>query len=50
MMTFPLNWMEIKLEPVDNIKYLGIYIDKYLTWNYHIQQLKKKTIPIKKIL
>ena len=31
-----------KLEPVDNIKYLGMYIDKYLTWNYHIQQLSKK--------
>ena len=31
-----------KLKPVDNIKYLGMYIDKYLTWNYHIQQLSKK--------
>ena len=32
----------IKLVPVENIKYLGMYIDKYLTWNYHIQQLSKK--------
>ena len=31
-----------RLVPVDNIKYLGMYIDKYLTWDYHIQQLSKK--------
>ena len=31
-----------KLYPVDNIKYLGMYIDKYLSWNYHILQLSKK--------
>ena len=31
-----------KLVPVDNIKYLGMYLDKYLSWNYHIQQLSKK--------
>ena len=31
-----------KLYPVDNIKYLGMYIDKYLSWNYHILQLNKK--------
>ncbi len=31
-----------KLVPVDNVKYLGMYIDKYLTWDYHIQQLSKK--------
>jgi hypothetical protein len=31
-----------KLFPVDNIKYLGMYIDKYLSWNFHIQQLSKK--------
>ena len=30
-----------KLYPVDNIKYLGMYIDKYLSWNYHILQLSK---------
>ena len=29
-----------KLVPVDQIKYLGI--DKYLSWNFHIQQLNKK--------
>ena len=31
-----------KLDPVDNIKYLGMYIDKYLSWDFHIQQLSKK--------
>ena len=31
-----------KLSPVDSIKYLGMYIDKYLTWNVHIRELSKK--------
>ena len=31
-----------KLIPVDNVKYLGMYIDKYLSWNFHIQQLSNK--------
>ena len=31
-----------KIFPVDSIKYLGMYIDKYLSWNIHIQQLSKK--------
>ena len=31
-----------KLYPVDNIKYLGMYIDKYLSWNFHLMQLSKK--------
>ena len=25
-----------KLVPVDHIKYLGMYIDKYLSWNFHV--------------
>ena len=32
----------VKLVPVDYVKYLGLYIDKYLSWNYHILQLSKK--------
>ena len=32
----------IKLFPVDNVKYLVMYIDKYLSWNFHIQQLTKR--------
>jgi len=31
-----------KLSPVDHIKYLGMYIDKYLNWNFHIHELSKK--------
>ena len=32
----------IKLLPVDHVKYLGMYIDKYLSWNFHIAHLSKK--------
>ena len=32
----------IKLFPVDNVKYLVMYVDKYLSWNFHIQQLSKR--------
>ena len=28
--------------PVDHVKYLGMYIDKYLSWNSHFLQLCKK--------
>ena len=28
--------------PVDHVKYLGMYIDKHLLWNFHILQLSKK--------
>ena len=31
-----------KLIPVDHVKYLGMYIDKHLSWNVHIQELCKK--------
>ena len=31
-----------KLIPVDHVKYLGMYIDKHLSWNFHILQLSKK--------
>ena len=32
----------VKLIPVDYVKYLGMYIDKYLSWNFHILELCKK--------
>ena len=32
----------VKLTPVDYVKYLGLYIDKYLSWNFQILQLSKK--------
>ena len=31
-----------KLIPVDHVKYLGVYIGKHLSWNFHILQLSKK--------
>ena len=31
-----------RLTPVDYIKYLGMYIDKFLNWNIHINELGKK--------
>ena len=45
----PLNYDNIsikmngfKLTPVDYLKYLGMYLDKYLDWNHHIEDLSKK--------
>ena len=32
----------LKLTPVEYVKYLGMYIDKNLDWNHHIQELAKK--------
>ena len=32
----------VKLSPVDYVKYLGMYIDKYLSWDFHVQELGKK--------
>ena len=37
-----IKFNAVKLSPVDKIKYLGMYIDKYLSWNYHIQHLSTK--------
>ena len=44
-----LNYKEIsiqfngkKLIPGDYVKYLGMHIDKHLSWNFHIIQLSKK--------
>ena len=31
-----------KLQPVEQVKYLGMYLDKHLSWDYHINQLSKK--------
>ena len=49
----PLNYADItikfdgiKLTPVDYVKYLGIFIDKYLSWNYYMQLSKKSSIAI----
>ena len=32
----------VKLIPVDYVKYLGMYIDKHLSWNFQVLQLSKK--------
>ena len=31
-----------KLIPVDSVKYLGMFLDKHLSWDFHINQLSKK--------
>ena len=37
-----INFNGMRLCPVDYIKYLGMYIDKYLNWNHHISILSKQ--------
>ena len=32
----------VKLKAVDYVKYLGVFIDKYLSWDFHICELSKK--------
>ena len=34
-----INFNGIRLNPVDYIKYLGMFIDKYLNWNQHVDNL-----------
>ena len=31
-----------KLDPTDNVQFLGVYIDKFLSWDCHITQLSNK--------
>ena len=31
-----------KINPSDHVKYLGIFLDKNLAWDYHISQLSNK--------
>ena len=40
MLSIKLNGKKLKLE--ENVKYLGMYLDQHLTWEYHINQLSKK--------
>ena len=42
-----LNHISIKMEgsrliPCENVKYLGLYLDKNLSWDFHVNQLSKK--------
>ena len=31
-----------KLDPSENVQYLGVYIDNFLSWDFHISQLSNK--------
>ncbi len=42
---FEISIDDEKLANVDNIKYLGVTIDKHLTWNTHISNLCKSISP-----
>ena len=33
---------KVKLYPIDHVKYLGMFLDNHLSWDYHINQLGKK--------
>ena len=37
-----IKLIKVKLNPTDNVKYLGIFLDKNLSWDYQITQLSKK--------
>ena len=37
-----INFNGIRLIPVDFVQYLGMLIDKQLSWDLHIHELKKK--------
>ena len=34
----------VKLSPCKYVKYLGVLIDKNLSWDYHISELSKKLL------
>ena len=43
----PLNNISIKIQgvkiiPSTHVKYLRVYVDEYLSWNYHIKELSNK--------
>ena len=40
--SFSIKLNGYKLEPADQVKYLGVYLDKNLSFDYHINQLSKK--------
>ena len=40
--SFSIKLNGYKLEPADQVKYLGLYLDKNLSFDYHINQLSKK--------
>ena len=40
--SFSIKLNGLRLETTDNVKYLGLYLDKNLSFDYHINQLSKK--------
>ena len=34
--------MAICFDPTENVRYLGVYIDNFLSWDFHISQLSNK--------
>ena len=36
--TISMKFKSLKFTPVE-VKYLGIYIDKYLSWNFHVSKI-----------
>ena len=44
---------KVKLYPIDHVKYLGMFLDNHLSWDYHINQVSKKlrhNAPLKTVL
>ena len=31
-----------KLDPFENVRYLGVYIDNFVSWDFHISRLSNK--------
>ena len=40
---FSIKINGIKLNPTEHVKYLGVYMDKHLSWDFHINQLCNKS-------
>ena len=45
-----IKFINKKLKPVDYVKYLGMYLDKHLSWDMHINQLSVKLNRVNGIL
>lgn len=45
-----LKFDGVTIERIDVFKFLGIWIDKNLTWDYHVSQLTKALVPFKYLL
>ena len=41
---FSIKLNGFKLKPSDNVKYLGMYLDKHLSWDFHIHKLSNSLV------